>query len=381
MSATSLTRSSVQVPFLDLKAQYGSIKPEVSAAIDAVLSSAQYVGGEAVDRFEKAFSAYTGARYTVAVSNGTVALELALRATGIGAGDEVIVPTNSFIATAEAVSNVGARPIFADMNAATFHMDAASAEKAITPKTKAIIPVHLYGRAMDLTEIEKLAQKYNLAIIEDAAQAQGIGRKGQRVGGSGRLCCFSFYPGKNLGAYGDAGAITCGTPELMTRLHLLRDHGSPKKYEHSVVGTNARIAGIQAAVLDVKLRHLDAWNAKRVEHAKQYVKRLGGAGVVTPEIPPDGEHNFHLFVVRVRNRDAVLKYLQDHGVGAGIHYPVPIHLTEAYQSLGYPGAGSLPLAEAVSREILSLPMFAELTPEQIDYVCATLVDAVTTSAK
>ena len=364
----------VRVPFLDLKAQYASIKEEVHEAVHAVLESGHFVGGEWVEKFEQEFARFVGAKYAVAVSSGTSALELALKAAGIRPGDEVIVPTNSFFATAEAVSNVGAKPVFADVDPCTFHLDAASAESLITPKTRAILPVHLYGRAADLTAIERLAARYDLQIIEDAAQAHGVGRNGVKVGGSGRMTCFSFYPGKNLGAYGDGGAVTCNDRQQADAIRLLRDHGSPLKYVHVVVGTNARLDAIQGAILSIKLRRLDRWNSLRVQHAKVLIRALAGSSLTPPELPADGEHNFHLFVVRTGKRDELRKFLQECGIETGIHYPVPIHLTGAYQALGAPGLGSLPVAEALADEILSFPMYAELSPEQIEHVVRCSLD-------
>jgi dTDP-4-amino-4,6-dideoxygalactose transaminase len=361
-----------QVPFVDLKIQYAAIKTEIQIGIHRVLESAHFVGGEQVEEFEQAFARYTGAKYAVGVSSGTSALELALRASGIRAFDEVIIPANTFFATAEAVSNVGATPVFADVSIETFHLDVAALESKITSRTRAVIPVHLYGRAMDLAELEIIADDYGLQIIEDAAQAHGVGLGGKRVGSSGRLCCFSFYPGKNLGAYGDAGAVTTNDLKQLENLRILRDHGSPEKYQHSIIGSNARLDSIQAAVLSVKLGHLDAWNSRRVQHAKRYVQQLSGSGVIAPQVPSDGEHNFHLFVIRANDRDELLAFLQERGVNAAIHYPVPLHVTGAYQALGYAGAGTLPVAETVAREVLSLPMFPELDDEQIDYVSQTV---------
>jgi dTDP-4-amino-4,6-dideoxygalactose transaminase len=359
--------SAIRVPFLDLKAQYASIRHEILDAVHEVLESARYVGGESVERFELEFARYVGARHAIAVSSGTVALELVFRALGLGAGDEVIVPANTFIATAEAVSNVGAIPVFADVDPLTHHLDTASAERAITPRTRAIVPVHLYGRAMDLTEIEQLAAAHNLFLVEDACQAHGARHEGRRIGGSRHPACFSFYPGKNLGACGDAGAITCNDPHLTQQIRLLRDHGSPAKYEHVVVGTNARIDSVQAAVLSVKLRWLDEWNGKRVRHAKAYIQAFNGMEFQLPVSSQSGSHNFHLFVIRTNARDEMRAYLSECGIETGIHYPTPVHLTTAYRSLGY-ASGSLPVAESLAREVLSLPMFAELSRDQVRHV-------------
>ncbi len=372
MSTTTAVQ--LRVPFLDLKAQYCSIKHEILEAVHAVLDSGHFVGGEWVEKFEEEFARSVGAKFAIGLSSGTAALELALKAADIGPGDEVIVPANSFFATPEAVSNVGAKPVFADVNPLTFHLAPASVERHLTRETRAIVPVHLYGRAADLTEIERIAKTHNLQIIEDACQAHGAERNGVRIGGSGRLTCFSFYPGKNLGAYGDGGAVTCDDEAYDEKIRILRDHGSPTKYRHLTIGTNSRLDAIQAAVLSVKLRHLNDWNAARQRHATVLAHALGGPVVRPPALPPEGEHNFHLFVIRTRNRDALRSYLQERGIETGIHYPVPLHLTQAYQALGYPGRGSLPVAETLADEILSLPMFAELTEEQIEYLVSNLRD-------
>ena len=366
------TTLAIEVPFLDLKTQYCAVEAEVNRAIADVLESVQFVGGPFVERFEQEFASYIGARYAVGVSSGTSALELALKVAGIEPGDEVLVPANSFFATAEAVSNVGAKPVFTDVDAASFHLDVNSAEKMITSRTRAIIPVHLYGRAMDLARVAEFAAAYRLRIIEDAAQAHGSAYNGARVGGSGQLTCFSFYPGKNLGAYGDAGAVTTSDSDDAHKLRLLRDHGSPAKYQHSMIGTNARLDSIQAAILSIKLRHLDHWNQLRRKHAAQIASALTDSPVIPPEVPTGGEHVFHLFVVQSQQRNGLRNHLSANGIGTGIHYPVPLHLTEAYQQLGYPGKGSLPTAEHLAEEILSLPMYAELTDEQIEYT----IDAI-----
>lgn len=366
-SAVSLPPRRVQtrVPFLDMKAQYQSIREEIQQALNQVLDSAYYVGGEWVARFEEEFAQYTGARCAVGVGSGTAALELALRATGIGPGDEVIVPANTFFATAEAVSNVGAVPVFADVDPKTLHLDAASAERVITPRTRAILPVHLHGRAMDLSEIAALAEANRLIVIEDGCQAAGAEFDGVRVGGSGRPVCFSFYPGKNLGAYGDAGAVTCSDSATAETLRLLRDHGSPVKYQHTIVGTNSRLDALQAAVLSVKLRCLDNWNAQRVRRAGSYLRALDGSGLQLPAPAPDRAHNYHLFVIASPLRDALRAFLAERGIETGIHYPTPLHLTAAYRSLGSPGPGSFPVAERMASQMLSLPIFAEMSEEQL----------------
>lgn len=365
-----------KIPFLDLNAQFESIRKDIVDAIDRVLVSGRFIGGQFVEGFEEEFARFVRSRYAIGVSSGTAALELALRAAGITAGDEVIVPANSFFATAEAVSNVGARPRFADVDPATFHLDVSSAEELIGPRTRGVIVVHLYGRVMDVSPIQELSDRHGLTVIEDAAQAHGTEKDGVQTGGSGRLTCFSFYPGKNLGAIGDAGAVTCNDPTYAERLRLLRDHGSPAKYVHLIVGTNARLDAIQAAVLSVKLHHLRQWNARRVEHAKAYAARLWNSGIQVPEIPPGGQHNFHLFVVRVKNRDAVRRHLLDRGIETGIHYPQPLHLTPAYQESGDAMPGSLPISEALAREILSLPLYPELGAGRREAVSEALLESL-----
>lgn len=372
MSRTTMTTCTpLEVPFVDLGAQYTTIEDEIREAIDRVLSSGHFVGGEWVDKFEDDFRNFVGAKYAVGVSSGTAALELALKASGIGPGDDVVVPANTFFATAEAVSNVGARPIFADIDPTTCHMDFRSVERVITEKTRALIAVHLYGHAMDLTELEQFAAQRGIPIIEDAAQAHGAERDGVKVGGSGRLCCFSFYPGKNLGAYGEGGAVTGSDANQISTIRLLRDHGSRVKYEHSIIGTNARLDAIQAAVLSVKLQYLPIWNDMRRQHAMTYAHAFAGSPISTPFLPAKREHVFHLFVIRCRGRDALREHLALNGVKTAIHYPVPLHLTKAYQDLGAPKRGELPAAEATAQEILSLPMYAELSSEQLNHVIAT----------
>src|SRR6266567_571610 len=360
--------STPRIPFLDLKAQYSSIRDEIEEVVHDVLKSGHYIGGARLDQFEEEFARYVGARYAVGTASGTTALELVMRALGLGRGDEVIVPTNSLFATAEAVNNVGATPVFADVDPDTFHMDAASMEQCITGRSRALVPVHLYGRAMDMTAVVRLARAHGLMVVEDACQAHGARLTGVRVGGADWPACFSFYPGKNLGAYGEGGAVTCNDAELAQSIRILRDHGSPVKYQHLVVGTNSRLDAIQAAVLSVKLRRLDDWNRRRAELAGIYFRGLGETNLIMPAIAPEGGHNYHLFVVRTSQRDLLRKFLAERGIETGIHYPQPIHLTPAYQALGYPGRGSLPVAERLATEILSLPIYPELTREQTQEV-------------
>ena len=371
-----MTTSTMQVPFLDLKAQYAGLSEEMNAAVAGVIRSACFVGGPVLEQFEAEFAFFVGAKYCIGVANGTDAIMLAAKAAGFGAGDEVLVPANTFFATAEAITNAGATPVFVDVDPTTFHMDPSCAAAAITSRTRAVIPVHLYGRPVDTRPFEELASRHNLAIIEDCAQAHGASIGGKTVGSSGRLTCYSFYPAKNLGAYGDGGAVTTSDGRLAERLRILRDHGSPQKYAHPVVGYNSRLDALQAAVLAVKLPHLHAWNAARRRHAVTLAAALEHSPIVPPQIVADQEHVFHLFVVRCSRRDQLQQFLAGKGIQTGIHYPEPLHLTGAYQALGAPGRGSMPVAETLAGEILSLPMYPELSEEQISYLIAALGDFV-----
>jgi dTDP-4-amino-4,6-dideoxygalactose transaminase len=362
----------VRVPFLDLKAQYSGIREEMNAAVLRVLETASFVGGPVLEKFEHEFAAFVGAKYCVGVANGSDAITLSARAAGLGPGDEVLVPANSFFASAEAISNAGATPVFVDVDPVTFHMDPERAAEAVTDRTRAVVAVHLYGRAMNMKPFETLASRHNLVIIEDCAQAHGAAMDGQTVGASGRLTCYSFYPGKNMGAYGDGGAVTTSDPDWMRRLRILRDHGSPGKYEHSVLGWNSRLDALQAAVLSVKLPYLHRWNASRRQLAIKLAAALAGSPIIPPAIPEGNQHVFHLFVVRCSRRDQLKHFLDERGIQTGIHYPVPLHLTAAYQSLGAPGRGSKPVTESLSSQILSLPIYPELSDEQTDHLIAAL---------
>jgi dTDP-4-amino-4,6-dideoxygalactose transaminase len=365
------------VPFVDLQAQYRSIKSDVDAAIQRVLDSSAFVLGREVEAFERAFAEYVGARECVGVSNGTDALHLALLACGVGPGDEVVVPANTFFATPEAVSAAGAAPVFVDCDPVTSNLDASKLEAALTDRTRAVIPVHLYGQPADLDAVAEVAARRGLAVIEDAAQAHGARYRGRRVGALARAGCFSFYPGKNLGAYGEGGAVVTDDPDVARRLRLLRDHGSEVKYRHEVVGFNSRLEGIQAAVLNVKLKRLDEWNALRRRHAARYREMLApleDAGRLSlPREMPYAEHVYHLFVIQSSERDELQRFLSSAGVHTGIHYPVPVHLQPAYASLGH-REGDFPVAERQSRRALSLPMFAELTDRQLAYVAQAVGD-------
>ena len=362
----------MNVPFLDLKAQYATIKPEIDAAIQSVVDSCAFAGGPFVERFEREFAAYCGARHCVAVGNGTEALWLILLAKGIGEGDEVITVANTFIATAEAVSYCQARPVFVDVDERFYTMDPDLLQKAITRSTRAIIPVHLYGQPVDMDPILAVAAEHGLAVIEDACQAHGALYKGRKAGSIGEAAAFSFYPGKNLGAYGEAGAIVTNDDELAQRTRMLRDHGQSSKYTHDVIGMNCRMDGIQGAVLSVKLRHLDDWNEARMRHAAAYARLLSDAGVAgLPACAPYARHVYHIYGVRVAQRERAMAELKEAGVGCGIHYPVPVPLQKAYGGNGF-SVGAFPVSERCARETLSLPMYAELSDEQIAHVTQAL---------
>jgi dTDP-4-amino-4,6-dideoxygalactose transaminase len=355
------------VPFVDLRAQYETIREEVDAAIGRVVREASFILGPEVEAFERAFAEYVGARFCVGVSNGTAAVQLALQACGVGPGDEVIVPANTFFASAEAVSTAGATPVFVDCDPAYYQLDPSKIEDAITERTRAILPVHLYGQPAPLDPIFEIAERRGLLVVEDAAQAHGAEYKGRRVGARGRAGCFSFYPGKNLGAYGEGGAVVTDDDEVARRVRMLRDHGSERKYHHEMVGYNFRLEGIQGAVLNVKLRHLDRWNELRRRHAAHYERLLAGGGLVLPREMQSARHVYHLYVVQSDGRAALQKHLADAGVQTGIHYPVPVHLQPAYAALGH-RAGDFPEAERQAARVLSLPMFPELTAEQLERV-------------
>lgn len=358
----------MKVPFVDLQSQYKAIRSDVLKGVEAVFDKCNFILGEEVQKFEQEFARYIGTKFGIGVANGTDSLHLALRAAGVTEGDEVIVPANTFIATALGATYTGARIVLVDADPKTFLMDVKQLEKAITKKTKAIVPVHLYGRMMDLDPVVELAKKHNLVIVEDTAQAHGAQLRGKKAGSIGAFGSFSFYPGKNLGAYGDGGGLTTNDAELKAKIEAFRNYGSPKKYHHPVVGWNSRLDTVQAAVLSAKLPHLDTYNSKRYDAAVKYNRLLEGVGdLVLPQIPEKGSHVFHLYVVRTKRREELMNHLNSNGVSAVIHYPVPIHLHGAYSNLGYK-AGDFPVAEQMCNEIVSLPMFPELTDEQIGYV-------------
>jgi dTDP-4-amino-4,6-dideoxygalactose transaminase len=357
----------VGVPFVDLKAQYRTIRDEVDAAIQEVIENTSFVLGPAVEGFERDFAEFLGVEEVVGINNGTAAIQLTLLALGVGPEDEVIVPAHTFIATAEAVSHVGARPVFVDVRRDTGNMDPALLSATITNRTRAILPVHLYGQPADMDPILGLAAEAGIPVVEDACQAHGARYHGRRAGSLGRAACFSFYPGKNLGAYGEGGAVATNDPELAARIRRLRDHGQTERYRHAEVGYNARLEGIQGAVLAVKLRYLDAWNKARRAHAAVYGEHLADAGVRLP-VEADGcQSACHLYVVRLEQRDALRAHLDERGVQTGLHYPVPVHLQDAYSGLNY-REGDFPEAEAWANECISLPMYAELSPAQLEQV-------------
>lgn len=369
----------MQIPFLDLQAHHAPRRAEFSRAIEEVIDSGAFAGGPYVARFEKDFANYCGGAHAIGLGSGTEALWLVLLALGIGAGDEVITAPNTFLATAEAITYGGARPVFVDVDERTYTLDPAAVARAITPRTRAIIPIHLFGQPADLDPILAIAREHGLAVINDACQAHGAEYKGRKISALGDAACFSFYPGKNLGAFGDAGAVVTNDPALQEKIRVLREHGQIRKYHHTMIGWNCRMDGIQAAVLEIKLRHLEEGNRLRRAHAAQYDRAFAGSEeIVTPFAADYTHHVYHLYAIRVQNRDEVLRRLTENGVGCGVHYPVPVHLQEAYSSLGY-GPGSFPVAERCAAEFLSLPMFPELTPEQVAIVAGRVREAVAAS--
>lgn len=364
------------VPLVDLRAQHEQVRDEVERGWKAVLDRTAFILGPEVADFEKAFADFSAVSHCIGVANGTDALELALRAVGVGFGDEVVVPANTFIASALAIARTGAKPVLVDIDPATHLIDVEQVQAAATGRTKAIMPVHLYGQVAPMEELSAVAAAIGAVIVEDAAQAQGARQRDRVAGGFGAVAGTSFYPGKNLGAYGDAGAVLTNDPALADRLRALRNYGSEVKYHHPVVGFNSRLDTLQAVVLHAKLRHLAAWNSRRRDAAARYDDLLADLDeVVTPVTAGENEHIWHLYVVRVPDRDRVLAALHDEGVGAGIHYPVPVHLQGAFASLGH-APGDFPETERAAREILSLPMFAEITEAQQEQVVDALRKAI-----
>jgi dTDP-4-amino-4,6-dideoxygalactose transaminase len=369
----------MRVPFVDLKAQSVSLKDELDAAIAEVISSTAFISGRYAAAFETAFAEYIGAEHCVAVANGTDALEIALKSVGIGSG-EVIVPANTFFATAEAVANVGATPVFVDCDRHSYNIDVTKIEEKITPLTKAIIPVHLYGQPAEMDGVMAIAEKHGLKVIEDCAQSHGADYKGRRTGTFGDIASFSFYPGKNLGAYGDAGAIVTNDADAAPRARLIADHGQPAKYRHTIVGRNSRMDGIQAAVLSVKLKYLDKWIDARRQNAQRYSELLAGTGIALPASPEYSRHVYHLYVVRVKDRESVAARLGEAGIDSGMHYPTALPFLEAYSDAGHLPS-DFPVAHAQMGELLSLPMYPELTDEMIEYVCSVLTSAASRTAE
>ena len=360
------------VPFLDLKAQYASVKDEIEPAVLAVLASAGYILGPEVAAFEREFAAYSGAAEGIAMNSGTSALHAALLAAGIGPGDEVITTPFTFVATVSAICSAGATPTFVDIDPVSMTMDPARLAEVVTPRTRAIIPVHLYGQPCDMDPILAFARDHRLTVIEDACQAHGARYKDRPVGSIGELACFSFYPGKNLGACGEGGIVVTSDPARARLARMYRDWGAEKKYQHVLKGYNFRLEGLQGAVLRAKLRHLEAWTEARRTNARRYDALLDAAGIKRPQEMPYSRHVYHVYAIRVADRAAVQAALKAQDIESGIHYPIPVHMQPAYAFLGY-REGDFPHAEAAAREVLSLPMFPELTAEQQARVVNALV--------
>ena len=360
------------IPFLDLSEQYRGLKPDIMKAIETVLDSSQFVLGDAVAQFEQAFAAYVGAKHGIGLNSGTSALHLGLLAAGVRPGDEVITVPHTFVATVAAIGYLGAQAVLVDIDEESYTMDPNQLAEAITPRTRAIMPVHLYGQSSDMEPITEIATRQGIPVIEDAAQAHGASYRGRPCGSLGTLAAFSFYPGKNLGAYGEGGIAVTDDDQIARRLRMLRDWGQERKYHHVVRGFNARMEGIQGAVLGVKLRHLEDWTERRRSRAAIYDRLLGScAAVRLPRAAPDRRHVYHIYAVRVDDRDGFMAFLRERGVGTAIHYPFPVHLLEGYSDLGY-GRGDFPVAERVASEVVSLPMFPELSDAQAEQVAAAV---------
>jgi dTDP-4-amino-4,6-dideoxygalactose transaminase len=359
------------IPFFDLKRQYPNLRDELAPAIEAVLDKTAFSGGEFVDRFEKEFADYCGVRHMLGVNSGTAAIHFALLALGIGPGDEVIVPAHTFIASASGISYTGAKPVFVDSLADTWEVDPSAVEKAITTKTRAVIVVHLYGVPCELYELKRIAMEHGLALIEDCAQAHGALYQGRKVGSIGEVSAFSFYPSKNLGAYGEAGAVGTDEKEIAELVEMFRSHGGKTKYSHEMLGYNERMDGIQGAVLSVKLRHLDQWNKRKSAISQKYFDGINNPLITLQSIPKEVTPAHHLFVVLVHDRPTFIEYLKARGVGSALHYPIPCHLQKAYLTLGYV-KGDLPKAEHIADHCVSLPLFPELTDKEVE----TVIDVV-----
>jgi dTDP-4-amino-4,6-dideoxygalactose transaminase len=361
----------MKIPFVDLKSLHREIKDDLREVFDRVLDNSTFVLGPEVQRFEQEFAAYCGTEHCVAVNTGTAAIHLALAALSIGPGDEVITVPHTFIATAEAITAVGAKPVFIDINPVSFTMDPSLLEAAITRKTRAIIPVDLYGQVADMDPILEIANRHGIPVIEDACQAHGAEYRGRKAGAFGVAGCFSFYPGKNLGACGEGGAVTTNDADLAQRIRLWRDHGSSKRYEHIFPGLNMRMEGIQGGILSVKLKYLDRWNDQRRQAASAYDKALADTDIEVPTEMDYGRHVYHLYVIQSENRDALRQQLSDAGIESGLHYPTPLHLQEAYHFLGYK-QGDFPVTERVKSRILSLPMYPGIDPKAVERVTSEL---------
>ncbi|MGO4118425.1 DegT/DnrJ/EryC1/StrS family aminotransferase [Rhizobium ruizarguesonis] len=360
------------IPFLDLKAQYQSIKSEIDAAVLGVLASGQYILGEEVARLEQEFADYCNVKHAIAVNTGTSALHLSLLAAGVGPGDEVITVPFTFVATVSAICYAGARPVFVDVEPVTLTMDPAELEAKITPRTKAIVPVHLYGQMADMDAIKAIADRHGIAVIEDACQAHGAQYKGARAGSIGTSGCFSFYPGKNLGACGEGGIVVTDSDDQAKTMRMLRDWGQEQRYHHLLKGFNYRMDAIQGAILRIKLRHLEAWTEARRAHGRRYSLLLGGsANLRTPVEIADRRHVYHVYAIRSRDRDQLQRVLSEEGIQSGLHYPIPVHLQKAHADLGYK-AGDFPISEAAAREVLSLPIYPEMPAWHVDQVAAAL---------
>lgn len=363
----------MKIELVDLKRQYQKIKNEIDDAIRGVIDKTAFISGEFAKKFEKEFAEYIGAKNCICVSNGTDSLFLSLLALGIKENDEVIVPVNTFIATAESVCRLGAKPVFVDNDPKTYNINVSEIENKITDKTKAVIPVHLYGQPAEMNEIIRIAKKYNLKIIEDSAQAHGAEYCGKKIGTFGDCSSFSFYPGKNLGAYGDAGCVITNNDELAEKIRMFSDHGRTGKYEHKIIGYNHRFDGIQAAVLSVKLKYLDEWNKKRIEIAKYYDNHIDKNKYVLPSINPDCKTVYHLYVIRTESipREIIMKKFKDKNIACGIHYPIPLHLQPVFEFLGHKNNDFI-VAEKFSKQLLSLPMHPELKDDEMELICKTL---------
>jgi dTDP-4-amino-4,6-dideoxygalactose transaminase len=372
----------VRVPLADLAAQHASIRSEIDGAVSGVLESGDFILGDPVARFEAAFAAWVGSAAAIGVGNGTDAVEIALRAAGVEPGDDVLLPANTFVASAIGCLRAGARPVFADCEEGSFLIDLGDAGPRLTPKTRAILPVHLFGRLAEPSALRAFAREHGLLLVEDAAQAHGARWGEDRAGAIGEAAAWSFYPSKNLGAAGDGGAVTAASSETAQRARALRNYGSIHKNEHPVFGFNSRLDALQAAILEVKLRHIDAWNDRRRRLAAAYRERLAGiGGVVLPEDPGAQRHVWHRFVVRVPQRDSVLERLRAAGIGAAIHYPTPVPFLGAFASTGAARAGDFPVAERLAAEVLSLPIYPEMTESQLGEVCEALADALGAGAR